>query len=108
MRGRRGVLGLVVVMVVALAPAAQAQTGCIPGDPGLRSAAAVPLPPENPACDLPPPTRFSDVVGSPHAGAIARVVAAGIAGGYGDGRYGTNDVVTRGQMAAFLVRAFEL
>lgn len=49
---------------------------------------------------------FRDVSG-PHAGAIARLHAAGITGGRTDGTFGPGDNVTRGQMAAFLARTYE-
>lgn len=55
------------------------------------------------------PSSFTDVItGSTHADNIERVAAAGIAGGYGDGRFGPADAVTRGQMATFLARSLEL
>jgi hypothetical protein len=44
----------------------------------------------------------------PHAEAIAAVVEEGIAQGKGDGSYGPQDAVSRGQMATFLDRALEL
>jgi hypothetical protein len=37
---------------------------------------------------------------------IKRLKELGITTGYGDGRYGPYDLVTRAQMAAFLARAF--
>jgi hypothetical protein len=37
---------------------------------------------------------------------IKRLAELGITTGYGDGRYGPYDAVTRAQMAVFLVRAF--
>ncbi|KAA0944286.1 S-layer homology domain-containing protein [Sporosarcina sp. ANT_H38] len=40
--------------------------------------------------------------------AIAALVEKGIISGYGDGRYGPNDTITRGQMASILVKAFDL
>lgn len=43
-----------------------------------------------------------------HHGAIEAVAHAQITLGYGDGRFGPADEVRRGQMASFLVRAFEL
>lgn len=49
-----------------------------------------------------------DIVGSPHAASVVDVVAGGIAEGKTDGTYGTQDAVTRGQMATFLSRALEL
>lgn len=52
---------------------------------------------------------FLDVaIDATHAANIERVAAAGIAGGYRDGRFGPADAVTRGQMATFLTRAAEL
>ncbi|MTV26051.1 hypothetical protein FTX61_11615 [Nitriliruptoraceae bacterium ZYF776] len=54
------------------------------------------------------PGGFRDTHGHPHAAGIAKVAAAGIAGGYGDGTYRPNATVTRGQMATFLQRALEL
>jgi len=53
--------------------------------------------------------RFSDVPSShSFATAINRLATAGITSGCGDGRYCPGDPVTRGQMAAFIVRAFDL
>lgn len=43
-----------------------------------------------------------------HADAIAAVVQQGIAAGRSDGRFDPNATVSRGQMATFLSRAFEL
>lgn len=40
--------------------------------------------------------------------AIAAMTEAGIISGYGDGRYGPNDPIKRGQMASILVKAFDL
>ncbi|MFS0689994.1 S-layer homology domain-containing protein [Sporosarcina sp. 179-K 8C2 HS] len=40
--------------------------------------------------------------------AIAAMAQKGIINGYGDGRYGPNDPITRGQMASILVKAFGL
>ncbi len=51
---------------------------------------------------------FSDTSGHWAEDAIDRLAAAGITTGYGDGRFGPNDGVTRAQMAAFLVRALGL
>ncbi|WP_252504903.1 S-layer homology domain-containing protein [Sporosarcina sp. Marseille-Q4943] len=52
---------------------------------------------------------FKDV---PHSqwsyGAIAALANAGVINGYGDGRFGPNDSITRAQMASILVKAFEL
>jgi hypothetical protein len=57
---------------------------------------------------LPAATRdyFTDDEQSVHEANINRVAAAGIASGCGSGRYCPTQVVTRGQMAAFLRRAF--
>jgi hypothetical protein len=52
--------------------------------------------------------RFPDVdARSEHADAIGGLVAAGIAGGYGDGRYRPDQAVTRAEMAALLSRALD-
>ncbi|MGA4517143.1 S-layer homology domain-containing protein [Solibacillus silvestris] len=40
--------------------------------------------------------------------AIAALAEKGIISGYGDGRYGPNDPIKRGQMASILVKAFDL
>ena len=40
--------------------------------------------------------------------AIAAMAEKGIIGGYGDGRYGPNDPIKRGQMASIIVKAFDL
>lgn len=40
--------------------------------------------------------------------AIAAMAQEGIINGYGDGRYGPNDPIKRGQMASILVKAFDL
>ena len=40
--------------------------------------------------------------------AIAAMAQEGIINGYGDGRYGPNDLIKRGQMASILVKAFDL
>lgn len=40
--------------------------------------------------------------------AIAAMAEEGIISGYGDGRYGPNDPIKRGQMASILVKAFDL
>jgi hypothetical protein len=60
------------------------------------------------ALGLPATTRdyFDDDDGSPHEANINRVAAAGITAGCGDGRFCPDGIVTRGQMAAFLHRAF--
>ncbi|MDZ7678644.1 MAG: S8 family serine peptidase [Acidimicrobiales bacterium] len=47
---------------------------------------------------------YTDTDGSTHEPAIARVTAAGIALGVGDGLYAPNRAVTRAQMATFLGR----
>jgi chitodextrinase len=51
--------------------------------------------------------RFQDTRGSTHAAAIDRLNAAGIANGYGGGRFGPNDSVQRGQAASFVTRWLE-
>lgn len=50
--------------------------------------------------------RFSDDNGSLHERDINALALAGITSGCGQGRYCPNDPVTRGEMAAFLHRAF--
>ena len=55
------------------------------------------------------PQRFTDVVeGSAHDASIRALVEAGITSGCGEDAYCPRDPVTRGQMAAFLVRALDL
>ena len=59
--------------------------------------------------DLPPavdPNHFSDDNGSTHEADIDSLFEAGITGGCGSGLYCPKEPVTRGQMAAFLYRAF--
>ena len=51
---------------------------------------------------------FDDVAGTTHELAIAQVAALELSEGYGDGRFGTRDPVTRGQMATFLVNLVDL
>ena len=52
---------------------------------------------------------FSDVpTNHPFFKFVEALVAAGITSGYGDGRFGVNDPVTRGQMAVFLSAALGL
>jgi hypothetical protein len=52
------------------------------------------------------PAPFDDVrPDDVHAAAIAAVAEAGIAEGFGDGRFGPRESVTRAQMASFLARA---
>ncbi len=62
------------------------------------------------ALDLPPATRdyFTDDETSAHEDSINRVAEAGITAGCGAGKFCPTSGVTRGQMAAFLKRAFEL
>lgn len=48
---------------------------------------------------------FCDTAGHVHEEAIGAVADEGIAEGYDDGCFGPDDLVTRGQMATFLVRA---
>lgn len=60
-----------------------------------------------PAASTPPP--FQDVAdGSAHAAAIAAIAAQGITAGCATDRYCPGDVVTRGQLAALLARAYDL
>ncbi|HDH02733.1 MAG TPA: hypothetical protein ENH15_00630 [Actinobacteria bacterium] len=62
------------------------------------------------ALDLPPAPSagFSDTVGHSFADEIDRLSAAGVTLGCGGGQFCPNDPVTRGQMAAFLVRGLDL
>ena len=54
-------------------------------------------------------TDFKDIpVSHKNSGYIQSAVEAGIIKGYGDGTFKPNNKVTRGQMAAFLGRAFDL
>ena len=54
-------------------------------------------------------TKFSDIPKShKNSGYIQSAVEAGIINGYPDGTFGPNKQVTRGQMAAFIGRAFKL
>jgi phospholipase C len=50
---------------------------------------------------------FADDNGTSHEANINRLAEAGIVSGRSDGTYGPNDPVTRGQMATFLVNAYE-
>lgn len=58
----------------------------------------------------PPPggRAFHDTAGSVHEAAIEVVAAHGLAAGVGEGRFAPQAPVTRGQMATFLVRTYEL
>lgn len=67
----------------------------------LEGGAAPPPPP-------PGPGGFCDTFGHPLGPEIAAVAAAGIAQGGSDGCYRPQDPVTRGQMAAFLTRGYDL
>ncbi|MEX0659328.1 MAG: S-layer homology domain-containing protein [Egibacteraceae bacterium] len=62
------------------------------------------------ALDLPPASggRFADTAGSPHRAAIDSLAAAGITGGCATGSFCPNQPVSRGQMASFLQRAWDL
>jgi hypothetical protein len=62
------------------------------------------------ALDLPPASRdyFTDDSTSPYEDEINRVAEAGVTAGCGGGRFCPTATVSRGQMAAFLVRAFRL
>lgn len=57
---------------------------------------------------LPPGGTFTDDNGNPHEGMIEAIVAVGVTNGCDVGLYCPGRSVTRGQMASFLVRAFEL
>jgi peptidoglycan hydrolase-like amidase len=54
------------------------------------------------------PPAFSDVATNVHAGNVAKVASAGIAGGFPDGSFRPDQHVTRGQMASFLVNGYRL
>jgi len=54
-----------------------------------------------------PPDAFSDDETSTHEGAINKLAAVGIVTGRADGTYAPRAVVTRAQMATFIVRALE-
>lgn len=53
----------------------------------------------------PPEPPFWDVFLTPYHEAVGALHAIGVVGGTGPGTYSPNDPVTRGQMAAFLIRA---
>ena len=57
---------------------------------------------------LPAALTFTDTFNSPHRDNIEALAASGITQGCDDGRFCPQDLVTRGQMAAFLNRALEL
>ena len=59
----------------------------------------------DPGADAPD---FSDIKGHAHAKNIRAVAKAGIAEGVGGGRYRPNAPVTRGQMASFIKKGFNL
>jgi subtilisin family serine protease len=49
---------------------------------------------------------FSDVTpGNPYYAAITQLAARGVTHGYGDGRFGPDDLAVRAQMAAFIARS---
>lgn len=53
--------------------------------------------------------KFTDVrTSNGYYKAIAALAEKSIISGYGDGRFGPNDPITRGQMASILVKAFDL
>jgi hypothetical protein len=56
----------------------------------------------------PPPPMFSDLVGSKFYADILWLAEEGITSGCGNGKFCPNGTVTRGQMASFLARAFDL
>ncbi len=62
------------------------------------------------ALSLPPasPAGFADTLGHPFADEIDRIAAAGVTLGCSDTAFCPDDPVTRGQMAAFLVRGLDL
>jgi hypothetical protein len=51
---------------------------------------------------------FTDIAGSVHRSNIERLADEGIGQGFGDGTFRPNESVTRGQMASFIARAFDL
>jgi endoglucanase len=55
----------------------------------------------------PSPQGFSDTAGSPHEDNIRRLVALGVTTGHEDGTFRPSQPVTRGQMAAFVMRYVE-
>ena len=55
-----------------------------------------------------PTGAFSDVGGHTHERAIGAIAAAGVTAGYSDGSFRPDELVTRAQMATFLVAAFDL
>ena len=60
------------------------------------------------AAIVPPSGAFLDDDQNPHEASIEAVAAAGITTGCADNAFCPDDNVTRGQMAAFLVRAYDL
>jgi hypothetical protein len=52
--------------------------------------------------------RFTDDDGTEHEDAINRIAAAGLMGGCGDETFCPDDGATRGQLAAILVRSFQI
>ena len=56
----------------------------------------------------PPAGRFNDTAGNAHAANIEKVAAAGIASGYPDGGFHPNESVSRGQMATFIAKGYNL
>ena len=60
------------------------------------------------AAALPPGGTFSDDDGNPHEGMIEAILEHGVTEGCDAGRYCPDAPVTRGQMASFLARAFDL
>ncbi len=66
----------------------------------MQLAVPSPLRIENEKDDVPPT--------HPFYASVEALSAAGITGGYPDGRFGVNDPITRGQMAVFLSAALGL
>jgi hypothetical protein len=54
------------------------------------------------------PPEFSDIQGSPYATAIVELATRGIIGGFTDGTFRPNELVTRQQFAKMIVKALEL
>jgi subtilisin family serine protease len=98
--------GIAAVVTAGIAEGCGADRFC-PGAKLTRAQLATLL---DRALDLPEgPPRFSDVApDDAHAPGIRAVAAAEITQGCATDRYCPSDLVTRGQMASFLVRAFDL
>lgn len=84
---------------------------CTPGDcleaTPTTTTTAVPTTTTTTTAAPPPGSSFVDTAGTTHEASIECLVNLGIANGYGDGRYGPGDSVTRGQMATFIAGALD-